>query len=382
MVVKEIRQPDAMADTIPFKNYYGIDLARLLAEKISAIYPAFASADFVNEMATKIDSLELKARVSLIAQGLRSHLPSDYPQALNILLQTLSPALDDDSGMFDQGYWVYPIAQFVEDYGLEHFDQSAHALYEITRRFSSEFAVRPYLEQHQERMLALLREWVHDPNPHVRRWVSEGTRPRLPWARRLDAFIRNPELTLALLEELKNDPSPYVRKSVANHLNDLTKDHPMRVLEVARRWYADGTKDTRWIVKHALRTLVKAGNAEALALLGYGAGDGLQATLHVQPERIRVGDTLILSTTIQHDNEDEQEAVIDYRILFVRANGSIGPKVFKWTTRKLAPNETISLDKRHPMRAITTRTFYPGLHRVELQVNGIILAEASFELDV
>jgi 3-methyladenine DNA glycosylase AlkC len=370
-----------MADTIPFKDYYGLELAQLLADKLRPVYPAFDADAFLEAMRRDLDRLELKGRVRLIAAGLRAHLPPDYPQALAVLLQILGPALDGEDGMFERGYWVYPIAQFVEEYGLEHFDVSAPALVEITKRFSSEFAVRPYLIQHEARMMALLRSCVDNPNPHVRRWVSEGTRPRLPWGIRLEAFIRDPEPTLALLEHLKDDPSAYVRKSVANHLNDLTKDHPARVLEVARRWYADGAEGTRWIVRHALRTLIKAGNLEALALLGYGTGDGLRATLRVQPTRIAPGEALMMEAIIEHPHAEAQPAVIDYRILFVRANGSSSAKVFKWTTCALAAGAALRLEKRHPMREVTTRRLYPGLHRVELQVNGIILAEASFELE-
>jgi hypothetical protein len=196
----------------------------------------------------------------------------------------------------------------------------------------------------------------------------------------LDAFIRDPEPTLALLEMLKDDASAYVRKSVANHLNDLSKDHPARVLEVAREWYAGGSENTRWIVRHGLRTLIKAGSAEALAILGYRAGSALTATLTVWPECLHLGDSVTLKTEITHTGGKSEEAVIDYRIHFVRANGSSGAKVFKWTTRTLTPGETTVLEKTHPLRLVSTRTYYPGLHRVELQVNGMILANAAFEL--
>lgn len=364
----------------PFKNYYGVELAQLLAEKLVMIEPAFPADLFVAGVAEKIAPLELKARVSLIAAGLRSHLPADYPNALERLLAILGEPLPEDGGMFNQGYWVLPIATFVEEYGLEHFEQSVHGLYEITQRFSSEFAIRPYIERYTEQMLDTLHRWTNDPNPHVRRLVSEGSRPRLPWARRLEMFIADPTPTLALLEKLRDDPSVYVRKSVANHLNDIAKDHPERVIETAARWYESGGDGRRWIVRHALRTLIKAGDASALAILGYEAPESVRASLEISPPHMTIPGTLSLTTTMHNEADAPLEALIDYCIHFVRANGSTGAKVFKWTTLTLAPGEVHTLHKNHPLRSITTRTFYRGLHRVELQVNGARIAEAAFEL--
>jgi 3-methyladenine DNA glycosylase AlkC len=371
-----------MSDTLsqPFKNFYDLRLARLLADKISAVSPSFPAQAFVDEVAAEIEPLELKARVSLMARALRHHLPPAYPDALAILLNVLGPDLSDDGGMFDQGYWVMPIAQFVEEYGLDHFELSAQALHDITRRFTAEFAVRPYLIRYPDAMLSRLRQWAHDPNPHVRRWVSEGTRPRLPWAKRLDAFIADPTPTLELLELLKDDPSLYVRKSVANHLNDIAKDHPLWVIETAERWYADGSEERRWIVRHALRTLVKQGDARALAILGYDATQDIRAILSVQPATLVLGGTLMLTAEVSNVSSIPQKLVIDYCVYFVRANGSTGAKVFKWTSVVLDAGETINLSKKQPLRPVTTRSYYPGVHRVTLQVNGAAMAEAAFTL--
>jgi 3-methyladenine DNA glycosylase AlkC len=364
----------------PFKNYYGIALAHEYAAKLCAAYPDFAADAFIAEIAPQIEPLELVGRVRLIAAGLRTHLPTAYPEALERLLAILGDGLPDDGGMFNAGSWVYPIATFIEVYGLDDFDASVRGLYEVTKRFTSEFAIRPYLVRYTDRMLVHLHRWAEDPNPHVRRLVSEGSRPRLPWGKRLEMFIADPSPTLALLEKLKDDPSAYVRKSVANHLNDIAKDHPARVVETAARWYRDGNDERRWIVRHGLRTLIKAGDRDALAILGYAASDDVRARLALSPTHVSLPSVVTLTATVHNESSEAVEVVVDYCIHFVRANGGTGGKVFKWTAVTLAPGETRTLVKRHPLRPVTTRTLYSGLHRVELQVNGARLAEAAFEL--
>ncbi|MBC7811011.1 MAG: DNA alkylation repair protein, partial [Burkholderiales bacterium] len=340
-----------------------------------------AVEDFVHDVAAQIEPLELKARVSLIAAILRRYLPTEYPQAVSVLLQTLGPELTETEGIFNDGWYVLPMAQFVEDYGLDHFDISLNALYEITKRNTSEYAVRAYLLRDRDATLAKLRAWVDDPSPHVRRWVSEGTRPRLPWGKQLDMFIQDPELTLALLEHLKADPSLYVRKSVANHLNDIAKDHSARVIDVAQRWHSEGGDDTRWIVRHGLRTLVKQGHPAALAILGYDAGAAISVTaFDVQPTALSLGDSLRLSLTLANDSDSAHDVVVDFRIHFMKANGKVSVKVFKWTALRLEAGQSASLQKTFPLRPITTRTYYPGHHIVDVQINGQIAASTVFDL--
>lgn len=370
-----------MADSQPFKAYFGVDLAARLAGDLRRVYPAFDADSFVGQVAADVESLELKDRVALIAAALRDHLPADYPTALATLLAILGPELDAEQGMFEHGYHVYPLAHFVEVYGLDHYAESMRALHAITRRFSSEFAIRPYLRRYPQRTLAHLREWAHDPNPHVRRLVSEGTRPRLPWAMRLDPFIADPTPTLALLDLLHDDPSAYVRKSVANHLNDISKDHPARVIETLTRWQTTGTPDRiAWIARHALRSLVKAGDPAALALLGYGPPQVVLADFSVSPAVIELGEAIELRATLRSDSDAPQPLVIDYAITFVRARGKTGAKVFKLTTTTLDPGAALDLAKTHVFKPVSVRRYYPGVHCVALQVNGVALGDASFEL--
>ncbi|MFT9849445.1 DNA alkylation repair protein [Aneurinibacillus sp. REN35] len=256
-----------MGAHVPLKNYFGGELAVRLAHLIKPYYPGFPVDSFVNRVAEQTEPLELKARVRLIAEELHCALPLDYPDQLEILLQILGPENESEQGMFTEGYFLMPIAYFVEQYGLTHFRISMDAMYEITKRHTSEYAIRPYLLRYSEECLEVLSMWASDPNFHVRRLVSEGTRPRLPWAKRIEVLDGDPVRNFALLEPLLDDDSAYVRRSVANHLNDLTKDYK----QITINWMANklntGWKHSPIMVRHALRTLAKSGDPDALAML-------------------------------------------------------------------------------------------------------------------
>lgn len=369
-----------MGESTAFKDYYDEAMARRLAADIRQVYPAFDAAGFVQQVASQLAPLELKARVAMFAAALRDHLPPHYPDAVAILLQILGDELVEEKGMFNDAWFLMPVAQFVEDYGLDHFDESMQAMMEITKRNSAEFAIRPYLQRYPGRVLPILHEWTRHSSPHVRRLVSEGTRPRLPWAGRLPQFIADPAPTLALLEKLKDDPSEYVRRSVSNHLNDIAKDHPQLVIETCRRWWADGSPQRRWIVQRALRTLVKDGHPDALAVLGYGPPQVDLTDFTVAPDPLHLGDSLQLTFTLQSGSAAEQNLVIDFVIHFVKANGQTSGKVFKLKTAVLAPHQSLTITKSHPIRPITTRSYYAGTHTVEIQINGQIIGRRSFEL--
>ncbi len=347
---------------------------------ITAVHPPFPTDAFVNQIAPQLDGLEMKQRTIVFVQALRAHLPAGFANAWAVLEAALGAELSDEGGMFNDGWHHWPIAHFIEVFGLEDFDIGVQAMREITKRHTAEFAIRPFLIHHQEEMLAILHTWAEDENPHVRRLVSEGTRPRLPWAGRLTQFIEDPSPTLALLEKLKDDPSEYVRRSVSNHLNDIAKDHPQRVVETCRRWWQDGSPERRWIVQRALRTLVKDGDPDALAVLGYGPPQVSLTDFSIAPDPLHLGGSLRLNFTLHNRADTAQNVVIDFVIHFVKANGQTGGKVFKLKTAVLAPNQSLTIEKSHPIRPITTRTYYPGSHRVEIQVNGQIVGERSFKL--
>jgi len=256
-----------MAEYKKVKYYYNGELAQDLAEKIKPHYPAFDQATFIRMITDKVDDLELKARVNVFADALRACLPEDFPQAADILHKILGPENPNETGMFTEGYWLMPGAYFVEKFGLKHFDESIKLIYEITKRHTGEFAVRPFIQHYQADMLAIMEAWSQDENFHVRRLSCEGVRPRLPWAKKLDMFIEAPQLILPILENLKEDESRFVQKSVANCLNDILKDNNTIAMDVINRWSRSSNKNTHWIIKHALRNELKKQNPEAKTIL-------------------------------------------------------------------------------------------------------------------
>lgn len=240
------------------KLWFDQDLAELLADKLVMEGVPFDKTAFVHLAAQELEGLELKARVESMADALYHHLPYEYPEAVLKLVAILGPENEKETGMFKEFYWVMPLAKYVEKYGLEYFDASMEAIYEITKRNTGEYTIRPFLEKYPEKTLATMLKWSKDENKHVRRLASEGVRPRLPWASKLDQFIVDPSPILPILENLKDDSSKYVQKSVANCINDILKDN----LEIGKTWIENwtpsATKERKWIIKHALRNLLKA----------------------------------------------------------------------------------------------------------------------------
>ncbi len=371
-----------MAEPQPFKSYLNTELVKQLAEQIKLAYEDFPVEAFIAQASTGLEKLELKTRTAHIAAALRDHLPTDYSEAVNILIGILGPENESEKGVLGEWYFLMPIAYFVEAYGLQDFDVSMKAMYEITKRHTSEFAVRPFLIRYPERTWNQLHDWVNDENAHIRRWVSEGTRPRLPWGRQLPAFIKNPEPVLTLLEYLKSDPSLYVRRSVANNLNDISKDHPELVIKTLTRWHKEASEETLWLIRHALRTLIKQGHPDALRLLGYGEAQVALEKVQLTPSVLQFGESLTLTFTLQSTSDQTQNLMIDYLIHFVKANGKTRPKVFKWSKKTLEAGQTLTLRKKHTIKPITTRRYYAGTHRVQLQINGKIMGEAIFELEM
>ena len=362
------------------KNFIDEALVGRIADRISLVHPAFERDAFVKSTAPELASLELKQRFAWIADKMREYLPDDYPAALEILLRIL----DDADGRFDPiedaGFRLQPIPAFVDRHGLEHPDASLDAMYVITRHTSCEGAIRAYLIHHPQATLARLRQWALDENEHVRRLVSEGSRPRLPWWPPLRQFINDPSPTLALLECLKDDPSLYVRRSVANHLNDISKDHPELLLARMEAWSLGASEERQWLINHALRTLVKRGDQRALKILGFGPANVELRGLELAPAALQFGSALEFSFELLNRGTAESKLMIDFVMHFRKANGTTAPKVFKLKTARLPAGETLSIKKKMAIRPISTRQYYAGRQRLEIQVNGRILGGADYEL--
>lgn len=372
------------------KNMYGTEIPRRIADMIHAVHPGFAHRKFLDFVLPDYESLELMPRGWHMADGLRHTLPDDYEHAVEILVNSLPPAkphaaetsaTEERKGNTLAPFLFMPHTFFVARYGLNHFEASMRAQYELTQRFTAEFSIRPYLQQHTQATLRTLQGWLDDPSEHVRRLISEGTRPRLPWASRLPLFQQDPAPVLALLEALKDDPSLYVRRSVANNLNDIGKDNPSIMLDTAERWMHGASPQRAWIVKHALRVAIKNADPRALALSGFGSTPQVSLTdASIVPQRAVEGESVTLSCTLQSMATETQPLLIDFIVHYVKANGDTRPKVFKLTACELAAGQTLCLKKKLSLAAMTTRRHYPGQHRVELLINGQTFALGSFEL--
>lgn len=364
----------------PLKNFFGPPVVRSVARDLAQAWRGFDERSFLKESLAGLEELELTARGRRLAEALRRHLPSRFPEAAKILIASLGPEFRTSSDFGMAPFRYLPHVFYVGTYGLDHFEPSMKAQYELTKRFTAEWSIRGFLVRHREATLERLADWSGDRNVHVRRLVSEGTRPRLPWAPRLRDFQRDPRPVLRLLERLKDDLERYVQRSVANNLNDIGKDHPDIAADVCRRWSDAATPGRAWIVGHALRSLVKRGHPGALKILGVGARPEVRVSGIRVPPRVRIGDLLRFSFDLAGASRRAQDLMIDYVVRFVKASGRTAPKVFKLRRLRLAPGERVSLKGTISFRSMTTRRPYPGLHRIDLLINGTTRRLGSFEV--
>lgn len=360
---------------------YGHDVPQAIARMVKAVYPRFDVDAFLHDTLTGYDALALMPRGKHMARALQRHLPPQYPDALVILLASASQPHGRDPGLSLASFLFLPHTMFVAEFGLGHFELSMQAQHALTQRFTAEFSIRPFLQNHTEATLERLMDWTHDPSEHVRRLVSEGTRPRLPWASRLPAFQRNPKPVLALLDRLKDDPSLYVRRSVANNLNDIGKDHPSLLADTASAWLKHATPERQWVVQHALRSAVKRGEPGALAALGFGTdADVVIGKPSISPQRAVIGGKVAVSFEVTNSTAKPQRVLVDFAVHYIKANGASRAKVFKLKTLHLAPHETQRVGKHISLAEMTTRKHYPGLHSVDVILNGRSQMLGSFDL--
>lgn len=372
-----------MEEGFLFKDVFNADLVARMGQRIKAVWAQFDDESFNKSIVPKFSPLSLSERSQLICENLYTYLPQEYNKAIKILLSTFDQVVETSEMTGFEGFYFMPIARYVSTYGLEEKDYalSMKALIEITKRFTSEDAIRPYIRKYPKQTFEYLYRWLADENVHVRRLVSEGTRPRLPWSSVLREFIVDPSPVLDLLEELKEDPELYVRRSVANNLNDIAKDHPQLVVKTLKRWKLINNKGTQWIISHASRTLLKQGLPEALELLGYPTDVKISVdNLKLNKEICQMGDEIEFSFDITSQAQEEQNLMIDFVVHYMKANGKKAPKVFKLSKKKLPVNEKLSFKKKLSFKAISTRKYYSGLHEIEIQVNGKRYSKLEFQL--
>lgn len=354
------------------KDLLGPPALAVIADAGSAVSRAFDRRAFLDAASAGLAELSVMERVRHVADALAVALPGDYAAALDII-RAMAPRLT-------HGFQAMAVTEFVASRGLGDFDLSMAALAALTRFGSAEFAIRPFLAHDFERAIAVMLAWTASDDHHVRRLASEGSRPRLPWAQRIPALKVDPTRGMPILEALKADTSLYVRKSVANHLNDIAKDRPDWLLDRLEGWRQDDPH-TAWIVRHALRTLIKQGNPRALALIGVEHGAAVTVRhFSVTPAMVRLGDVVTIGCELISTAPHGQRVVVDYRMHYARAGEKTAAKVFKLRTFTLAAGETVALAIRQTIRDFSTRRHHAGAHKVELIVNGETMATSGFDL--
>jgi len=361
------------------KNMYNKEFLRQFAQKVCVAYKCFNVEGFIDDVIDVTwDELKLMGRMRKITKSLGEYLPQDYAKALGILF-----IIDEKCEGFP--YLFFP--NFVATYGLddENWELSMKALKRFTVRSSSEFAVRSFIKRDPRRMMRQMLEWSKDSNEHVRRLSSEGCRPRLPWGEALTMFKTDPAPVLLVLEELKEDPSVYVRKSVANNLNDISKDNP-QLLVVAIRRLKGVHEYTDWILRHGSRTLIRQANPDVLKLFGYGESIdrpiATNAILSVDPSEISIGESCNLSYEICIRSGDPIHIRIEYGIDFVKASGKTSRKLFLLSDKIVPGGNCITATKVHRWAQLTTRKHYSGEHKIAIFINGREVASTIMKLNV
>lgn len=356
------------------KDYFDAEVAKRLGDQLGIDGDEYAA-----HVVPLVSDLEILDRVTVFAEALRDRLPEDYEEAVEGIVDKLGPELAEGEGYFNHAFHLWPVSRYIERYGLEHPEVSLDAIEALTRAFTGEWAVRPYLERYPELTMARVDEWSRSASHNVRRLASEGIRPRLPWAKVHSPFVADPSPIIPVLDRLYADESLFVRKSVANNLNDITRTHPELALETARRWAASDAPHAAWVVERGLRGLIKLGNPDALAIAGYGAGDVAISAVRF-PAAVAVGERALLEVELTNTGDTPSEVLGEYRVHFLKKNGTRRPSVFRLGKFTLAPGETRRVEKTHAFRVTGTRTYYPGTQALSVVVNGLVSEPVEFEL--
>jgi 3-methyladenine DNA glycosylase AlkC len=345
-----------------------------LADQVLCVYPDFCCIPFQEFIFdAKWNDKALKARIRTITNALHRFLPESFEQSI-VILKKIAPRFGGLEALF--------IPDFVEKYGLEHYQTSLQALEYFTRYSSAEYAVRPFILKYPEAMMAQMFIWSQSDNEHVRRLASEGCRPRLPWAFALSEFKKDPQPLLIILEQLKDDHSEYVRRSVANNLNDISKDNPEVVIRVAQRWlrekYNANNNNRQRLVKHACRGLLKQANPIILSLFGFHRPKNIKIIGFKADDVVIMGEKLLFSFTLS-SREVLGKLRVEFAIDFMKKNGSLAGKIFQISESNITTNSK-QIAKQFDFKKISTRKYYPGMHHLSVIVNGRLLSKKVFIL--
>ncbi len=366
----------------PFKNLINEKVALQMAKAIIRNYPEFNQKKFLKGIEKPLEALELKDRVVFMANRLNEFLPKELKKSLKVLKGAIKHHEHDEMGL--SGFSVWPLTEYVARYGLDEFDLSLRALKEMTKVFTAEWAIRAFLIHDEKRTIKFFETWVNDKNEHVRRLVSEGSRPLLPWGQKLHSFVMDPMVTWKFLAQLKNDESLYVRKSVANHLNDHSKNHPDLIVKKLLEWQKEfpADKNVDWVIRHATRTLIKKGHPKAFFLHGVESGLIIVLAQKILSKTVLLGQVLKVEVEIKNTHKKKMKIILDHELHLLKSNNSYNIKCFKGKIIELSPLEQKKISFNIPLRLVTTRTYYSGLHFWNIKVNGKSGEKLVFTLKV
>lgn len=356
----------------PLKEMFNLSYYENLAKEFSKADKNFHHKKFLEEVTQNMAEFSLNQRMRRTSEALKSNLPSDFKKSIRIMEQVI-PNMRG-------GYTNLVFPDFVGLYGHDHFEVSMEALKHFTTFGSSEFAIREFLKRDFSKTIKVMQGWSKDKNAHVRRLSSEGSRPRLPWSFKLDEVIKNPSATKSILETLKEDDELYVRKSVANHLNDITKENADYMLDLVNSWDKKHPH-TAWIIKHASRSLIKKGHAGSLSVFDYEKNVKVRVdNFKLSKTKINLGESLTFEFDLVSEKTKQQKLVVDYSIHYKKKSGDLSAKVFKLKDIDLKTKQTLHISKSQTFKDFTTRKHFAGVHAIEIQVNGKVLTKKSFTI--
>ena len=370
----------------PIRDVFNQTSITIFAKTLAKHVPGFDRQAFVSAALHNLNSRSLMARSDHLSTLLQEQLPSFFPEAAALLQNCLHPhchgyaSAEASPELGIQGWLILPIADYAGRNGGDHLPIALDLLAQCTMRFTAEFGIRHLWFSQPDEVMSIVQHWTSHENEHVRRLASEGSRPILPWGKRLPLFIKEPERTMTILSALIDDPSAYVRKSVANHLNDITRHHPELVIDFAQKWLTGASTARQRLLRHALRNLLKKGHPRALALYELSMPVLKHALLRIDRNQLAVGDSLEVHLELVSAATNDQSLRIDLVVYYQRANGSWHPKVFRWKDLALPTGSHREIKKTLSFRPISTRTYYAGTHRLAVQINGEIFASTDFTL--
>lgn len=362
-----------------FKNIYNKTFFDGFTTSVKEVVSDFDTQSFLNNIYdNEWESRELKQRMRHITYVFKNHLSNDFKNNIEIILD-LIPVLERNGFKPDNLEFIF-FPDFIEIYGENDYKTAVKAFETITQFVSCEFAVRPFIINNQKAMMKQMFTWSNHEHPMVRRLATEGCRPRLPWAMAIPSLKANPKPIISILENLKNDVSESVRRSVANNLNDISKDNPNTVISLVKKWKGK-TKETDALTKHACRTLLKQGNAEVMELFGFGRTDKIKISdFKILTPIVKIGSALEFSFNLKNTDKKISKIRLEYGLYYQKANGTLSKKVFKISEKGYPKNSITKINRKQSFKIITTRKFYTGKHQVSIIVNGEKLERIDFEL--